>query len=66
MVDVTEAGRRRTGLRSRREDEAAKKSLPFAVKVPNKTTVKAMRASDRGKRKSLNSADALFKDLAIW
>jgi DNA-damage-inducible protein J len=44
---------------------AAEKALPFEVKVPNATTVKAMRAADRGKGKRLNSADALFKDLGI-
>jgi len=68
MVDVKDAGPRRTGLRSRREDEArlpAEKSLPFQVKVPNKTTVKAIRVADRGKGRRLNSADALFKDLGI-
>jgi len=44
---------------------AAEKSLPFDVKVPNATTVKAMRAADAGKGKRLTSADALFKDLGI-
>ena len=44
---------------------AAEEALPFEVKVPNATTVKAMRAADRGKGKRLNSADALFKDLGI-
>jgi len=44
---------------------AAEKALPFDVKVPNATTVKAMRAADRGKGKRLNSAGALFKDLGI-
>jgi DNA-damage-inducible protein J len=44
---------------------AVEKALPFDVKVPNATTVKAMRAADRGKGKRLSSADALFKDLAI-
>ena len=44
---------------------AAEKALPFEVKVPNATTVKAMRAADRGKGKRLNSAAALFKDLGI-
>ena len=44
---------------------AAEKALPFEVKVPNRTTVKAMRAADRGKGKRLNSAKALFKDLGI-
>jgi DNA-damage-inducible protein J len=44
---------------------AAEKALPFDVKVPNATTVKAMRAADRGKGKRLKSAGALFKDLGI-
>jgi DNA-damage-inducible protein J len=44
---------------------AAEKALPFEVKVPNATTVKAMRAADRGKGKRLHSATALFEDLGI-
>ncbi|MCX6622394.1 MAG: type II toxin-antitoxin system RelB/DinJ family antitoxin [Acidobacteria bacterium] len=44
---------------------AAEKALPFDVKVPNATTVKAMRAAEKGKGKRLNSAGALFKDLGI-
>jgi DNA-damage-inducible protein J len=44
---------------------AVEKALPFEVKLPNATTVKAMRAADRGKGKRLSSADALFKDLGI-
>ncbi len=44
---------------------AAEKALPFDVKIPNATTVKAMRAADKGKGKRLNSADALFEDLGI-
>ena len=44
---------------------AAEKALPFEVKIPNATTVKAMRAADLGKGKRLKSADALFKDLGI-
>jgi DNA-damage-inducible protein J len=44
---------------------AAEKALPFDVRVPNATTVKAMRAADKGKGKRLTSADALFKDLGI-
>lgn len=44
---------------------AAEKALPFEVKVPNATTVKAMRAADQGKGKRHRSADALFKDLGI-
>jgi len=44
---------------------AAEKALPFDVKIPNVTTVKAMRAADSGKGRRLNSAGALFKDLGI-
>ena len=44
---------------------AAEKALPFDVRVPNATTVKAMRAADKGQGKRLTSADALFKDLGI-
>ena len=44
---------------------AAEKALPFDVRVPNATTVRAMRAADKGKGKRLTSADALFKDLGI-
>jgi DNA-damage-inducible protein J len=44
---------------------AAEKALPFQVKVPNKTTVKAMRAADRGKGKRHSSAETLFKDMEI-
>jgi DNA-damage-inducible protein J len=44
---------------------AAEKALPFDVKVPNATSVKAMRAADKGKGKRLSSADALFKNLGI-
>ena len=43
----------------------AEKALPFDVRVPNATTVKAMRAADKGKGKRLASADALFTDLGI-
>jgi DNA-damage-inducible protein J len=44
---------------------ATEKALPFEVKVPNSTTVKAMRAAARGRGKRLSSAAALFKDLGI-
>jgi DNA-damage-inducible protein J len=37
---------------------AAEKALPFHVKVPNTTTVKAMQAADRGEGKRLKSARA--------
>jgi DNA-damage-inducible protein J len=44
---------------------AAEKALPFEVKVPNATTVKAMVAADRRKGKRSRSAGALLKDLGI-
>ena len=44
---------------------AAEKALPFEVKVPNRITVKAMEAADRGEGKRFKSADELFKDLGI-
>ena len=44
---------------------AAERALPFEVRIPNATTVKAMRAADRGKGKRSRSADALFEDLGI-
>jgi DNA-damage-inducible protein J len=44
---------------------AAEKALPFEVKVPNTTTVKAMKAADRGEGKRFKSASALLKDLGI-
>jgi DNA-damage-inducible protein J len=44
---------------------AAEKALPFEVKVPNRTTVKAMEAADRGKGKRFKSASALFEDLGV-
>ena len=53
------------GSRSSDHRVAAEKALPFDVKVPNPTTVKAMRAAGRGRGKRLKSAGALFKDLGI-
>jgi DNA-damage-inducible protein J len=44
---------------------AAEKALPFDVKVPNATTVKAMQALDRGEGKRFKSADDLFRDLDV-
>lgn len=44
---------------------AAEKALPFEVKVPNPTTVRAMKAADRGRGKRFKSAGALFRDLGI-
>lgn len=44
---------------------ADEKRLPFAVKVPNVATAKAVEALERGKGKKFTSAAALFKDLGI-
>ena len=44
---------------------AEEKRLPFAVKVPNSTTLKAMKELDEGKGKRFNNADELFRDLGI-
>ena len=44
---------------------AAEKALPFEVKVPNPTTVKALQAAEKRKGKKLATVDALFKDLGI-
>jgi len=44
---------------------AAEKALPFEVRVPNATTVKAMRAADKGKGKRHRSAGALLNELGI-
>lgn len=44
---------------------AEEKRLPFAVKVPNSTTVKAMKELEEGRGKRFSSADELFRDLGI-
>lgn len=44
---------------------AAEKALPFEVRVPNATTVKAMQSADRKQGKRFRSAEALFEDLGI-
>ncbi len=44
---------------------AAEKALPFEVRVPNATTVKAMQAADRRQGKRFKTAAALFEDLGI-
>ncbi len=44
---------------------AAEKAIPFEVKVPNATTVRAIQSLERGKGKRVNSVEALFKDLEI-
>ena len=42
---------------------ADEKQLPFAVRVPNATTVKAMQEVDEGKGKRFDTVDELFEDL---
>ena len=44
---------------------AAEKALPFEVKVPNPTTVRAMKAADRRRGKRFKTSASLFKDLGI-
>jgi DNA-damage-inducible protein J len=44
---------------------AAEDALPFDVRVPNRTTVKAMEAADRRKGRRYGSPEALLKDLGI-
>ena len=44
---------------------AEEKRLPFAVQVPNATTVKAMEELDKGKGKRFGSAEELFQDLGV-
>ena len=44
---------------------ADEKRLPFAVQVPNTTTIKAMEELDKGKGKRFGSAEELFQDLGV-
>ena len=44
---------------------AEEKRLPFALQVPNPTTVKAMKELEDGKGKRFESAEELFLDLDI-
>ncbi len=44
---------------------ADEKRLPFAVQVPNATTVKAMQELEEGKGKRFAGAEDLFQDLDI-
>ena len=44
---------------------AAEKALPFEVRVPNGTTVKAMQAADRKQGKRFRSAGAALDELGI-
>lgn len=42
---------------------ANEKRLPFAVQVPNTSTLEAMKELDEGKGKHFSNAEDLFKDL---
>ena len=42
---------------------ADEKRLPFAVQVPNPTTVKAMNELEEGRGKRFSNADELFEDI---
>ena len=44
---------------------ARDKAGPFAVKVPNAVTVKAMKEIDRGEGKRFDTVEEMFKDLGI-
>ena len=44
---------------------ADEKRLPFAVKVPNATTVKAMKELEEGKGKRFANVDELFEDIGV-
>lgn len=44
---------------------ADEKRLPFAVQVPNVTTVKAMKELNEGKGNRFGKAEDLFQDLDI-
>ena len=44
---------------------AEEKRLPFAVQIPNSTTVKAMKELDEGGGQRFNTAEELFRDLGI-
>ncbi len=44
---------------------ATEKALPFEVRVPNATTVKALRSADKKEGKRFRSAEALFEDMGI-
>ena len=44
---------------------ADEKRLPFAVQVPNVTTLKAMKELNEGKGKRFAKAEDLFRDLGI-
>lgn len=44
---------------------AVEKALPFEVRLPNATTVNAMKSADKKRGKRFRSAEALFEDLGV-
>ena len=44
---------------------AEEKRLPFAVQVPNRATLKAMKELEEGGGQRFNTAEELFRDLDI-
>ena len=42
---------------------AEEKRLPFAVQVPNATTIEAMKELEEGRGKRVSDAEALFEDI---
>jgi DNA-damage-inducible protein J len=44
---------------------AAEKALPFDVRIPNATTVKAMKAADKKRGKRFRSTEQLFEDIGV-
>jgi len=44
---------------------AVEQALPFDIRVPNSTTVKALQAAEKRKGKKFSSAEALLEDLGI-
>jgi len=38
------------------------KGIPFDLRIPNRTTVRALEAARKGKGKKYDTVDALFKD----
>ena len=44
---------------------ADEKRLPFAVQVPNTTTVEAMKELEEGKGRRFDNVEALFRDLGV-
>ena len=44
---------------------ADEKQLPFAVQVPNATTIRAMKELEEGKGKRFADAEELFEDIGV-